>query len=154
MTVETWSHCGDEIRHRAGGLERYVTTMTAEQKRPLAELVSRCNADYSFREMERRAAGRGQKISHSTLADYAADSVQKMPSREQLEALSAALDTGLDEVRSAALEQFWGYVPRELKGRKTSMVVAAVPADLTQEEEEDLAQMVHLWVEQRRRRNL
>ena len=60
---------------------------------------------------------------------------------------------GLDEVRSAALEQFWGYVPRELKGRKTSMVVAAVPADLTQEEEEDLAQMVHLWVEQRRRRN-
>ena len=137
-----------------GVRERYVTTMSAEQKRPLAELVSRCNADYSFREMERRAAGRGQKISHSTLADYAADSVQKMPSREQLEALSAALDTGLDEVRSAALAQFWGYVPRELKGRKTSMVVAAVPADLTQEEEEDLAQMVHLWVEQRRRRNL
>ncbi|HET7357111.1 MAG TPA: hypothetical protein VFJ09_10605 [Nocardioidaceae bacterium] len=128
-----------------------MSAMTGEQV-TLAELVrERHDAGYSFREMERRARERGHKISHSSLADYANGSVEKMPDRDQIEALAAALDVGLDAVRAAAMQQYWGYVPRELRNRgKQSRIGAAIPADLSPEDEEQLLRMIQAWVASRK----
>lgn len=126
-----------------------MSTMVTEQ-RPLAALVkAETDKGWSYREMEQRARQRGHVISHSQLADYAKDAVRKVPSREQIEALAAALDVGVEAVRAAALEQFWGYVPRELKNRKGSRISAALPPDLTREEEEQIARMVEAWLASR-----
>jgi transcriptional regulator with XRE-family HTH domain len=124
--------------------------MTGEQV-TLAELViERRDAGYSYREMERRARERGYSISHSSLADYANGSVRKMPDKEQIEALAAALDVGLDAVRAAAVLQYWGYVPREVRNRKGSQVTAAIPPDLSSEEEAQLIRMIQAWAASRR----
>lgn len=126
-----------------------MSTMTGEQV-TLAELVvERRDAGYSYREMERRARERGYSISHSSLADYANGSVRKMPDKEQIEALAAALDVGLDAVRAAAMQQYWGYIPRELRNRKPSRISAAIPPDLSPEEEAELARMIRAWVSAR-----
>lgn len=127
-----------------------MTTMTVEQT-TLADLVNQRHQEgWSFREMEKRARDRGHTISHAQLADYAKGVVKKMPDREQVEALSAALDVGLDVVRAAAMQQYWGYVPRELRSRKSSRLSAAVPPDLSSEEEEQLVRMVEAWLASRR----
>lgn len=118
--------------------------MTGEQG-PLAALVSRTHdAGVSYREMESRATQRGHRISHSQMADYAGDRVAKCPTEEQLRSIAAALDVGYETVRAAAFAQFYGYVPRELGGRQTP-VVAAIPPDLTPEEERQLTAMVRAW---------
>ena len=128
-----------------------MSTMTGEQV-TLAELVvERRDAGYSYREMERRARERGHKISHSSLADYANGAVAKMPDKDQIEALAAALDVGLDAVRAAAMQQYWGYVPRELRNRKPSRVAAAIPPDLSPQEEAELARMIQAWLATRER---
>lgn len=127
-----------------------MSAMIGEQA-TLAELVrERRDAGYSFREMERRARERGHKISHSSLADYANASVSKMPDRDQIEALAAALDVGLDAVRAAAMQQYWGYVPRELRNRRPSRAGAAIPPDLSVEEEAELARLIQAWVASRK----
>lgn len=126
-----------------------VTTMTVEQA-TLADLVrQRHDEGWSFREMEKRARDRGHTISHAQLADYAKAVVKKMPDKSQVEALAAALDVGLDAVRAAAMQQYWGYVPRELRNRKPSRLTAAVPPDLSSEEEEQLVRMVEAWLASR-----
>ena len=128
-----------------------MSTVGTEQ-RSLAALVRRRNDEgWSYREMEKRARDRGYVIAHSQLADYANDTVSKMPSKDQIEALAAALDVGVDVVRAAALDQFWDYIPRELKSRKGSRLTAVVPSDLSQAEEEELLRMVEAWLAARRR---
>lgn len=128
-----------------------MSTMTTEQHRPLAGLVRQRNDEgWSYREMEKRANRAGHSISHSQLADYASDAVRKVPNREQIEALAAALDLGYETVRAAVFAQYYGYVPRELSSRKTSRVAAAVPSDLSPEEEGELVRMVEAWLSARR----
>jgi hypothetical protein len=118
----------------------------------LAELVTkRVDEGWTFREMSRRAKERGYDVSHSHLAEHAKGLVAKVPDRTQVEALAAALDVGIDDVRAAAMQQYWGYVPRELRTRKPSRVTAALPADLTAEEEDEIARMVEAWLAARRR---
>jgi transcriptional regulator with XRE-family HTH domain len=130
-----------------------VTVMTTEQTTTLADLVrQRQDEGWSYREMERRARERGHRISHAQLAAYAEDAVRKVPSREQVEAIAAALDLGIDAVRAAVMQQYWGYVPRELKQRgKGSRVAAAVPPDLSTDEEAELVRMMEAWLVARRR---
>lgn len=118
----------------------------------LAALVKqRHDEGWSFREMEKRAAERGYSISHASLADHAKGVVRKMPDRDQIEALAAALDVGIDAVRAAAMKQYWGYTPRELTNRKASRLFAAVPADTTPDEEAELKRMIEVWAATRRR---
>lgn len=127
-----------------------MSTMTIEQT-TLADLVKhRHDEGWSYREMEKRARDRGYTISHASLADYAKGVVRKMPDKDQVEALAAALDVGVDVVRGAAMLQYWGYVPRELRNRKPSRLSAAVPPDLSSEEEEQLVRMVEAWLAARR----
>jgi transcriptional regulator with XRE-family HTH domain len=131
-----------------------VTAMTTEQA-TLADLVRQRRAEgWGYREMARRAHERGHQISHAQLGEYAKGTVQKVPNREQMEALAAALDVGLETVRTAVMHQWWGYVPRELKNRgKASRLGAAVPADLSTDEEAELVRMVEAWLAARRRKS-
>lgn len=128
-----------------------MSTMT-EQTESLSELVRRRRDEgWTLREMERRAEQRGHKISHSQLADYAAGTVRRMPTKEGVEALAAALDVGIEEVRTASVVEFWGYVPREAKYRgRGSRITAAMPPDLTPEEEDEVLRMVQAWFGARR----
>lgn len=127
-------------------------TMVSERTESLSALVKRRRDEgWSFREMERRAEQRGHKISHSQLADYAAGTVRRMPTTEGLEALAAALDVGVEDVRAASMLEFWGYVPRELKHRgRGSRIMAALPTDLAPEEEEELRRLINAWAAARR----
>lgn len=129
-------------------------TMTSERTESLSELVRRRRDEgWSLREMERRAQARGHRISHAQLADYAAGVVRRMPTLEGLEAIAAALDVGVEDVRAASMKEFWGYVPRELKHRgRGSRVTAAMPPDLSPEEEDELLRMIEAWVAARRRK--
>lgn len=123
-----------------------------EQRQPLADLVRERNERWSYREMSERARRAGHNISHSQLADYASDSVRKAPTREQIEALAVALDVGQEAVRAAMFEQFYGYVPVELKrGSKASRVAAAVPPGLSPEEEAELLRLIEAWLATRHR---
>jgi transcriptional regulator with XRE-family HTH domain len=124
----------------------------ATEQPTLADLVTRrVDEGWTFREMARRAKERGHDISHSHLAEHAKGLVAKMPDRAQVEALAAALDVGIDDVRAAAMQQYWEYVPRELRVRRPSRVTAALPPDLTEEEEAEIARMVEAWLAARRR---
>lgn len=122
----------------------------SEQRRPLADLVRERNDRWSYREMSERARRSGHNISHSQLADYASDSVRKVPSQEQIQALAAALDVGQEQVRAAVFEQFYGYVPRELKRGRASRIVAAVPPGLSAEDEDELLRLIEAWLSTRR----
>lgn len=153
--VNTETRCGSEIRHHLGNFpteETGMGTMTSERTESLSTLVRRRRDEgWSFREMERRAEQRGHRISHSQLADYAAGTVRRMPTTEGLEALAAALDVGVEDVRAASMLEFWGYVPRELKMRgRASRVSAAMPPDLTPDEEEQIVRMVKAWLASQR----
>jgi transcriptional regulator with XRE-family HTH domain len=101
--------------------------------------------------MSDRAHRAGKSISHSQLADYAAGHVRKAPDVEQMEALAAALGVGFESVRAAVFEQYYGYVPRELqRTAKLGRVVAAIPADLDPDQEEELLRMIEAWLSVRR----
>lgn len=116
------------------------------ERRQLADLVLHAQEQgTSYREMEARARRAGFVISHSQLADYAKNTVQKPPLDDQLQAIAAALDLGFETVRAAMFEQFYGYVPRELTKAKGSRISAAVPPDLTPEEERELIRMIRAW---------
>jgi transcriptional regulator with XRE-family HTH domain len=96
--------------------------------------------------MAERAGRAGHPISHSHIADYAKGTVKKMPSREDLQALAAALDTGVERVRRAALWEWWEYVPREMtRNAKGARIVAAVPPGLTTEQEQALTRLIQAW---------
>lgn len=128
-----------------------MDTMTKE--RPLASLVRRVHEQgLSYREMAARAQRAGHTISHSQLALYAGDGVAKAPTDSQVHALAAALDMGYEQVRAAVFSQFYGYVPRDLNSRKGSRLAAALPPDLSPEEEDRLAQVVELWLRDRDRK--
>lgn len=122
-------------------------------ERALAALIQECHdKGYSFRTMSDRATRAGHPISHAQLADYAKGRVAKVPDREQIEAIAVATDNGVETVRRAAMRQYWGYEPRELRlarGR-ASRAAAAVPPNLSPEAEEELARMIQAWVAARR----
>jgi hypothetical protein len=113
----------------------------------LQQLIQECrDGGWSYRGMSERATRAGHPISHAHIADYAKGTVRKMPSQEELLALAAALDTGVETVRRAAMQEWWGYVPRELsRNSRASRVLAAVPPNLTPEEEQELARLVQAW---------
>lgn len=126
-----------------------MSTMTSEL--PLSDLVSRTHADgLSYREMEARARRSGHVISHSQLQAYATGTTRKMPTVDQMRALAAAMDVGYETVRAAAFEQYYNYRPREMSHRSDSRVGAAIPPDLTAEEERELIRMVKAWASARR----
>lgn len=119
--------------------------------RPLAQLVTdKHDEGQSFHEMSRQAQRAGRSISHSQLASYAKDEVAKMPSREQMEAIAAALQLSFEEVAGAAFMQYHGYLPQSLGDNRGNAVSAAVPYDLSPDEEEELARLVRAWVAARR----
>lgn len=128
-------------------------TMTTERTESLSELVRRRRDEgWSLREMERRAEQRGHRISHSQLADYAAGTVRRMPTSEGVEALAVALDVGIEDIQAASCKEFWGYIPRALRyrGGGNSRLAAAVPPNLSAEEEEELARLIQAWASARR----
>lgn len=117
---------------------------------PLADMIRERQERWSYREMSERARRAGKSISHSQLADYAAGSVRKAPTVEQMEAIAVGIDAGFEEVRAAMFDQFFGYIPRELKRpAKMSKIVAAIPANLSPDEEAQLLRMVEAWLASR-----
>lgn len=120
------------------------------EHRPLADLIRQRQERWSYREMSERARRAGKSISHSQLADYAADVVRKAPDIEQMEAIAVAVDMGFEEIRGAVFEQFFGYIPRELKRpAKMSKIMTAIPSNLSPEEEAQLLRMVEAWLASR-----
>lgn len=118
----------------------------------LADLVRRAHeTGLSFREMSARAQRAGHSISHSQLAMYANDSVAKAPTDAQIYAIAAALDMGYMQVREAMFRQFYGYTPREMRHHGGSRIAAAIPPDLTPEQERALADLVEAWLQTQRR---
>jgi hypothetical protein len=124
--------------------------MVAEQSRPLRDMLrAEKDAGVSFREMSARAVRHGQEISHSQLADYASGKVRSAPNARQIEALAAALDTGIGVIREAVMQEWYGYTPRELGRMKGSRVAAAIPSTLTTEEEAELIRLIEAWLRAR-----
>lgn len=121
--------------------------MVAEQSMPLRDMIeAEKEAGVSYREMSARAARHGHSISHSSLTDYAHGKVRKAPNSEQIEALAAALNKGVDTVREAVMMEWYGYTPRELSRSKGSRIAAAVPSTLTPEEEAELIRLIEAWL--------
>lgn len=128
-----------------------MVALVNTQLPPLAALVkSKHDEGRSYRDMSEAARRAGYTISHSQMQAYATDIVRKAPSSEQLEAIAAALSVSVEKVRSAMIQQFYGYVPRDLANVRESRVVAAVPPDLSPEEEQELARLVAAWAAARR----
>lgn len=122
--------------------------VVATQLPPLADMVRRKHDEehVSYREMADNSRRAGHFISHSQLAAYAADGVRKAPSSEQMVALASALGVSYEKVRAAMIEQYFGYVPRDLIETHGTTVTAAVPPDLTEAEERELRRLVEAWV--------
>lgn len=118
---------------------------------PLAALVrARHDEGYSYREMAEAARRSGRLISHSQLASYATDGVRKAPTTEQMQGLAAALGLAYEKIYAAVIEQYYGYVPQNLGTSGGSDITAAIPYDLTEDEERELARMIRAWVAARR----
>lgn len=118
---------------------------------PLAAMVrERHEAGHSYREMAEASRRAGHFISHSQIAAYATDGVRKAPTPEALQALAAALGTSFARVYSAAIEQYYGYVPSSVGPADTGEVGAAIPYDLTEDEKAELTRMIRAWVVARR----
>lgn len=134
------------------GKDRKMPGTMVTELPPLAALVKeKHDAGRSYREMAAAAQRAGYDVSHSQMQAYATNQVRKAPSNDQLEALAAALSVSVDRVRTAMMQQFYGYVPKELAVIRESPVSAAVPPDLSPDEEQELARLVAAWVEARRR---
>ncbi len=122
------------------------------QGRPLAEMVRRRHQEgRSYREMERGAKRAGYSISHTQLADYANDTVKKMPEPGQILAIACALGLPFVQVRVAAVDQFLGFVPKEWElavehAGPAIRIGAAIPPDLSEPEEAELKRMIKAWV--------
>ena len=121
------------------------------ERRPLAALVrSRHEAGRSYRDMAEAARRAGHTISHSQLQAYATDMVRKAPTNEQLAALAAAIGVTFARARAAMMEQFYGYVPRGMEADDPALpgarIGAAIPPDLSPEQEQQLLRMVQAWI--------
>ena len=128
-------------------------TVNATEPLPALAAMVRHRHDQgrSYRDMSEAARKAGKTISHAQLQAYATNIVRKAPSTDQLEALAAALDTTLEKVRVAMIQQYYGYVPRSVApdDAGTSELFAAVPPDLSPDEERELARLVTAWVSTR-----
>ena len=127
----------------------------AEKARPLAELVrSRHAAGRSYRDMSEAAKRAGYTISHSQLQAFATDMVRKAPDNKQLAALAAAVGVTFEQARAAMMQQYYGYVPRGMEAADPAppgaRIGAAIPPDLSPEEEEHLLRMVRAWIASQR----
>lgn len=124
-----------------------------DAEKPLAALVRRRHdGGRSYRDMSETARKAGHTISHSQLQAYAQDAVRKAPGPEQMAALASALDVPFEQVRAAAMDQFYGYVPASMlppAGLEDSTVVrigAAIPSDLSDDEVAELHRLIRAWV--------
>lgn len=128
------------------GLEKENGHMAEGERRALAELLRKHrDAGLTYREMARRALRAGHDISHSQITDLGNDLVRKMPPREHIRAIAAALGVDPAVVLAAAFEQFYGYVPQLLQDG-AEPTGAAIPADLTADEREELGRLIQAWV--------
>ena len=123
----------------------------AENARPLAELVrSRHAAGRSYRDMSEAAKRAGYTISHSQLQAFATDMVRKAPDNKQLAALAAAVGVTFEQARAAMMQQYYGYVPRGMEADDPALpgarIGAAIPPDLSPEQEQQLLRMVQAWI--------
>lgn len=118
---------------------------------PLAALVrEKHDRGFSYREMSEAARRAGRLVSHSQLAAYASDGVRKAPTPEQMQGIAAALGVSFEKVYAAAIEQYYGYTPTSFGNAGGRDVTAAIPFDLTPEEERELGRVIRTWVAMRR----
>lgn len=125
--------------------------MDAGDEKPLAALVrNRHDEGRSYRDMSAAAKRAGFDISHSQLQAFAQDMVRKAPSNEQLQAIAAAVGVSFERARAAMMQQFYGYVPRGMEADDPALpgarIGAAIPPDLSPEQEQQLLRMVQAWI--------
>jgi len=101
------------------------------------------DAGSSLRDIEKRATSAGHRLSYSQVHAYSQGIAAKAPSREQIEALAAALPASEVEVRRAVFIDWYGYDPIE---NAADHYLIAVPADLPDDRKREIDQMVQAWL--------
>lgn len=116
---------------------------TQPKTRQMQRLIQdRLDAGDSYRTIEKRARAAGHSLSHSQIADLFHGTVKKSPDLDLIAALADGLRVRQELVRRAVFIDWYGYDPMESGAGFT----AAVPADLSAREREELDTMIRAWL--------